>query len=676
MNEEIAVECMKNGANDYVIKEQIKRLPFAVLEAIEKSRVREERENMYMQLQQSLKEYRDLINAMNETVWIIDTDGTLLEVNNTAIRVLGYSREELLKRGLSGIDVKYDKDKIRKMAASLPADKIHLFQTTHKSKKGILIPVEVSSSLIQYGGKTTILSVARDISDRIRAERAQRESEEKYRLIVENANDGIEITQNDKIIFCNSRFAEMLGYSVEELHNMSFSNIFTEEAKKELQIRHQKRLAGETLPGLYSSTFYTKRGDVIDVEVTYEIIDYGGQQATFAIIRDISDLKKAQEELISAKERAEESDRLKSAFLANMSHEIRTPMNGILGFTDLLRNPKLNSEQQRQYIKIIQKSGQRMLNTVNDIIEISKIETGQVQVSKKQVDFHHEIGDLCAFFAREAKNKGLELIFDNPEPNQADTIKTDLNKFTSILSNLIKNAMKFTETGSVHIGYNVRKGEIEFYVDDTGIGIAEERHHAIFDRFVQADISDAQAYQGSGLGLAIAKSYTTLLGGRIGFKSEVGKGSHFYFILPCETANKGEKQRERKENGNMKNKDLNILITEDDETADIYLSIILEDIAGTILHARTGEEAIRLAKAHPELDLILMDIKMPGINGYEASRRIREFNKDVTIVAQTAYAFSGESEKALEAGCDGYISKPVQQEALLKTISDLTENKS
>lgn len=630
----------------------------------------DERKRAELQLKGSEERYRSVFDNSLDAILLTEPNGHILSANRAACEMFGMTEAEIIQSGRNGI-VDIDDPELEKLLKEREKSGRVRGLLHFKRSNGIRFLAEVSNSLFyDHEGNPRTSMIIRDISEWRKAEEVLRESEEKYRLIVENANDGIEITQNDHIIFCNTRFAEMLGYTIEELQNIYFRDIFTEKAKEELKERYEKRKKGDMLPGRYASTFHKKDGSIVDVEVTYEIIDYHGAPATFAIIRDITGFKRAQEELIHAKERAEESDRLKSAFLANMSHEIRTPMNGILGFADLLKNPKLDSREKEQYIRIIQKSGQRLLNTVNDIIEISKIETGQVDIVKKAVNFHSEIQDLCTFFGREARQKGLEFHFDNHAPVKAAYMLTDLNKFISVMSNLIKNAIKFTEQGSVHVGYSIKDGIIEFYVSDTGIGIPEDRKPAIFDRFVQADIADERALQGSGLGLAIAKSHTELLGGKIAFTSDSGKGSRFYIQLPFQSSEPAIKTPSAK-SVKMDNRKPNILITEDDETTGIFLSIILEEHSDSLQIARTGEDAIRQTRENPDLDIILMDIKMPGMNGYAATRKIREFNKDVIIIAQTGFAFSGESEKALEAGCNAYVSKPVSEETLLKTIAKL-----
>jgi len=380
--------------------------------------------------------------------------------------------------------------------------------------------------------------------------------------------------------------------------------------------------------------------------------------------------------LIKAKEKAEESDRLKSAFLANMSHEIRTPMNGILGFTSLLQEPNLTGSEQQKYIEIIQKSGVRMLNTVNDIIDISKIEAGQVELSHSEVNITDHLKELHSFFKPEAIKKGIDLLLKTSVKDTHCKIVTDFEKFNSIVTNLIKNAIKFTNEGFIEYGYHTKNKneylELEFYVKDTGIGIPKDRQQAIFERFIQADINDKLAHQGSGLGLAISKAYAEMLGGKIWVESEEGKGSCFYFTIVSNNKSesvaieKSEEQILKEDNESNK---FNILVVEDDETSKQLISIIVEKYAKTIIYAVTGSEAVEICRNNPNIDLILMDIQLPKINGYEASKQIRQFNKNVVIIAQTAYALTGDKEKAISAGCNDYISKPINKNELRNLIN-------
>ncbi|MBC8321677.1 MAG: PAS domain S-box protein [Bacteroidetes bacterium] len=408
-------------------------------------------------------------------------------------------------------------------------------------------------------------------------------------------------------------------------------------------------------------------------ESDMEILEFVSDQIGISI-----DRKKAEQDLIMALEKAQESDRLKSAFLTNMSHEIRTPMNGILGFAQLLKEPDLTGDQQVEYISIIEKSGVRLLSTIHNLMDISMIESGQMKVSISDNDINKQTLDLFSFFKPEVEEKGMSLSLVNLLPAKESIIKTDEDKLDSILTNLIKNAIKYSHKGGIEFGYVLKTdcepSELEFFVKDTGIGIPKNRQDAIFDLFVQSDIEDKDVYEGNGLGLSISKAYVEILGGKIWVESEVGVGSQFYFTIPYIT-DKKEITESKEEKVEVKPKHqvkkLKILIAEDEEISDTLLTLVLKDVSNEILHAQTGLETIEIIRNNPNIDLILMDIKMPIVSGYEATRQIRKFNKDVKIIAQTAYALSGDHEKALEAGCDDYITKPIDNELLMEKISNL-----
>jgi signal transduction histidine kinase/CheY-like chemotaxis protein len=391
------------------------------------------------------------------------------------------------------------------------------------------------------------------------------------------------------------------------------------------------------------------------------------------------------DELKLAKEKAEESDKLKTAFLSNISHEIRTPMNGILGFAALLNTPDLTGSEQEEYIEIIKISGDRMLNIINDIVNISKIETGLIQIDNTEADINDKTAYVYSLLKPQAEEKGLGFACKNGLFASDAIINTDHEKVYIILSNLVKNAIKFSQNGSIEFGYVVKNATanagakedgvlplfLEFYVKDTGIGIPADRQKAIFDRFVQADISDTRAFQGAGLGLSISKAYVEMLGGIIWVESIEGVGSTFYFTIPYHPA-----QLENIENTLLEQQlktvthrqNLKILIVEDDSTSAAFLNLALKNYGTQIITATTGVEAVEACLQNPETDLIMMDIKLPGMDGLEATREIRQFNAKVVIIAQTANAMINDSEKALEAGCNEYISKPINMELLKRLI--------
>ncbi|WP_297088435.1 ABC transporter substrate binding protein [uncultured Draconibacterium sp.] len=386
------------------------------------------------------------------------------------------------------------------------------------------------------------------------------------------------------------------------------------------------------------------------------------------------ELKSINEQLVAAKDQAEESDRLKSAFLANMSHEIRTPMNGIMGFAELLSEPQLETELQQSYISIIQKSGERMLATINDIIDISKIHAGQVKVNFEQIDIVEELQTVYEFFKPEATSKNIDFRMQQHIPEAYKLVYTDKTKLDSVFNNLLKNAIKYTDKGQINLQATVNNENYTFVVKDTGIGIPENRLEAIFERFVQADIADENAKEGAGLGLAITQSYVSMLGGKIKVKSKPGFGSEFTVEIPFKRpSHKKENPLPKSaENGQpIKNGKFNILIVDDDGVSVELLKVVLKPYAIRIMVGTNGPEAIEMAKNNNDIDLILMDIKMPDINGFEATRQIRAFNNSVKIIAQTAFARPEDSRKALAAGCNAFMAKPIVKEELLAQISKL-----
>ncbi|MCX6221692.1 MAG: PAS domain S-box protein [Bacteroidia bacterium] len=388
-------------------------------------------------------------------------------------------------------------------------------------------------------------------------------------------------------------------------------------------------------------------------------------------VRDITERKEVEQELLKAKEQAEESDHLKSAFLANMSHEIRTPMNGILGFAELLKEPNLSGEEQQEYIKIIEKSGARMLNIINDIIDISKIEAGQMKVNMNESNINSQIDYIYTFFKPEVERKGMKLIMRNSLPDNEVLIITDREKLFAILTNLVKNAIKYSEKGTIELGYEKKDEFLEFYVKDRGIGIKKERQTAIFERFVQVDVSDLKVRQGAGLGLTITKSYVEMLGGEIWVESEIGIGSTFYFTIPikksedkCFTECDNAVTDQRSQIGNLK-----ILIADDDNVSEMLISHMIRSLGREIIKVTSGDEAVTACRINSDIDLVLMDIQLPILNGYEATRQIRQFNKDVVIIAQTAYALTGDRGNAIRIGCNDYITKPINIDELHAMIS-------
>lgn len=516
------------------------------------------------------------------------------------------------------------------------------------------------------------------IEAQLKKEKINTEESKKYiDLVINNIGDPIFVKDKEsRFTLVNNAFCDFLGLNRDQIINYTLSeNLPPEEMKHFLQA--DKEVIRTGIETTYEEPLTIRGHDLRTISTKKSrFINNNGEMFIIGVIRDITERKKNELELLAAKERAEESDRLKSAFLANMSHEIRTPMNGIIGFTNLLKRQNLSGKEQEKYINIIEKSGNRMLTTINDIVDISKIESGQVSVCMSEFNLNQQMSELFDFFSQEAKKKNIQLIFKAKLKEEDAIIKSDREKLISILTNLIKNAIKYTPSGNIDFGVVLVKKnstyDLEFFVKDTGIGIAEERLKAIFNRFEQADIEDRGAYEGSGLGLAISKAYIEMFGGKIIVESKEGVGSKFSFTIPYNTV-ENVIHETNTVNSNKKfslKKGLKILIVDDDEITRKYLQIVLNEISKEMLFAKTGIEAVKMSRDNPDIDIILMDIKVPGINGYKATQRIRKFNKDVFIISQTAYAQSGDREKSIDAGCDYYIPKPIDKELLLEIISN------
>jgi len=379
-------------------------------------------------------------------------------------------------------------------------------------------------------------------------------------------------------------------------------------------------------------------------------------------------------EMKKAKERAEESDRLKSAFLSNMSHEIRTPMNSIVGFSQLLSAPVVSDKDRMDYAKIINDSCRRLLNTINDILDLSRLDAGQAIVKKQSFQVYKLLQELHDVHINAYTQKNLALRIEvNPELESLSMF-SDEQKIYQILNNLLSNAFKFTKAGAVEFGYALSGEDVEFFVRDTGIGISKEKTDFIFGRFNQADISAGRGYEGSGLGLAIAKGFVTLLGGKIWFESEEGVGSLFKFTIPygptlSDTLKPAPRPAISLPSMKLDWSDKKFLIVEDEMSNYLLLETILRNRTQVkLVHAKNGHEALEIFKNTPELALILMDLKMPGMDGFTATRKIRQLNKHIPIVAITAYFQPEDRQKALEAGCNDCISKPFEVDSLLKVL--------
>lgn len=476
----------------------------------------------------------------------------------------------------------------------------------------------------------------------------------------------------------NSEFSQLFGYSNAEICSHHIDDfIANSEVADEARAITEKVGQGEI------TEIETKRmhkdGHLIDVSVLVTPIRINGQLVgSYGIYRDITDRKLIEKNLITAKNKAEESDKLKSAFLSNMSHEIRTPMNAILGFSTLLSDPGVSEEEKAEFVRIIKDRGNDLMRIIDDIIDVAKIESGQIKVEIKECQVNVLLTNLTVTFNEIKRKQAKSNIILNCLPGTTDkdfTILSDGNRLRQILTNLIENALKFTEQGFVEFGYTLKNigndSFIEFFVRDSGIGIPKEMHEVIFERFRQVDDTNTRKYGGTGLGLTISKNLVKLLGGDIRIESDRGKGTHFFITLPLQITSLQispviNKETDQQGLQNWSNK--KILVVEDEESNYFLLDRVLKRTGIKMFWAKNGIDAVEECKK-TKYDLVLMDIRMPLMDGYEATQLIKKERKDIPVIAQTAYALKGEKEKSLAAGCDNYISKPIDAQELKAMLS-------
>jgi len=482
------------------------------------------------------------------------------------------------------------------------------------------------------------------------------------------------------IEYVNPKFYEVTGYSPNEVigENPKFlkSGNTPKKVYKSLwkTITSGKEWYGEFHNRKKNGELYWESANIFPLKN-----EYGKITHFIGMKEDITSRKDMEEDLIKAKEKAEESDKLKSSFLANMSHEIRTPMNAIIGFSQLLNDPGISEDERNHYINLIQNSGNDLLGLIDDIIDISKIEAGQIKIFKSQYFVDNiliELYDSYSEFLKTKKKKNdLKFIYNRPKGGQHIVVFTDIDRFKQIIRNLISNAIKFTDAGSVEFGYTIdystKYSNIRFYVKDTGIGISKDKLDVIFESFRQASASDTKIYGGTGLGLAITKKLVEILGGKIGVTSIPEQGSTFYFSLPYQpTFISGDENLNGLFVKQAKKLILNnktLLVVEDDDQSYFFFESILKKTKSKIVRAVDGQQAVDLCK-NQKFDLILMDIRLPKMDGYVATKKIKKLHPETKIIAQTAYAMTGEKERCIEAGCDDYISKPINIAELFEII--------
>lgn len=638
-----------------------------------------ERKIFEQKLQESEERFRNAIVMAPIPIMVHDETGKILNMSEGWEHFSGYSINEIR-------DIKTWAEK----TAGSKAKEVEEYIGSLYNKKETVFSGEFEiiakngtvrtwnfyhTPLGMIGGKRILLNIAPDITQRIRTKKELEESEFAYRLLFENhiAVKLLIDPEDGFIIKANQAAADFYGWSIEELQTMSIFDIncLSEDNIKahmdstmihqRLNINFRHRLAN---------------GTERDVEIFSSRIAHKGKHVLHSIIHDVTDKNILMNELVEAKEKAEESERLKSAFLANVSHEIRTPLNGIVGFSNILAQEEdLSVKEKKEFAEIIVKSSEGLLKIINDILDISRLETGKAHIEEKAFNIGNMLENIHSMFQKrltDVDKPYLKLQLIKPADNLL--LKGDESRITQIFSNLIDNAIRFTHEGGITFGVSsVKETGIEFFVSDTGIGIEKEKQRLIFERFTQADSGTSRSYGGTGLGLAIVKKLLEMMNSEIHLESEPGEGTHFWFRVPYLTYVETEEQKPANQllNGNkiLKGKDTEtkILIVEDDPSSLYFFHELLSKSYSNLLLAENGRDALKQHKLESP-DIILIDIGLPDMSGLDVIREIRQTDPKVKIIVQTSYAMIEDERRAREAGCNDFFTKPVKAQILLEKL--------
>jgi len=633
-------------------------------------------------LVESEDKYRNLYDLAPVGLYRSSITGQIMLANRAMLEILGYaSLEELssISRSPGGFGQLYNREVF--------VDQVERFgevkdlESFWTGKDGSLLVIlenarairGINGDIIYFDGSVE------DITVRKQFEKALAETQKKYKHMVTNIMDVVYSVDGEtgEYSYLSPAFEKLLGYSEMDVLEMGGRKAFLAKVlphgiSKEHDDRfvhlHSDRMDHAVTDELW---WQCKDGSLKCIADHWSPVYKGGKLiSTDGVLRDITQSKKIEEDLNDALIRAEASDRLKTAFLNNISHEVRTPLNGILGFAEMIDDPDITPDTRTLYKEILHESSDRLLNTINSYMDISLLVSGNMQVHKVDFDLHAILDRECAFFLDQAAARGIVLELITPDDAERQLVFSDPFLIRKVFNHLLSNAVKFTEFGTVVVREKVTDHGIEVTVEDSGIGISEELSEKIFDSFLQVDASNTRKHEGSGLGLAIAKGIIELLGGWIWLKSTIGAGSTFGFLIPCHTGSQTIEEKiqhpERPIGGELPV----VLIAEDDPINIFLLETMLGKSKAIIWHVENGSLAVECCQKHPEVSIVLMDLKMPEMDGFEATRKIKAFRKDLPIIAVTAFAMPGDRDLALAAGCDDYLAKPFNTETILKLLAE------
>ncbi len=535
--------------------------------------------------------------------------------------------------------------------------------------------LDITAHTFSHTGKDLVVALVKDITSGKKTEAALKETEKVYRTLFEAADDAIGLFSLDReVIVINSAFHSIFGYEQEEFLEMGYMGNLHPDDRQMLAALRDKLLTEGNLSIDFRARH--KSGEYLNISSKNVVIrgEPGEKDLFLTIMRDVTGYRKDMQELESAKERAEESDKLKSAFLANMSHEIRTPMNSIVGFSNLLVNEGITDDARSMYVKRIVRNSELLMALISDIIDLAKIESGQLPIVYGKLRLSSLVDEMKQYAWEELDRIGKTGIDIRTDQQAGDTeIDTDVVRLGQIMKNLVDNAIKFTKSGSVTIGCKraASDANVILFVEDTGIGIAQENFDLIFDQFRQIDGSNTRKFGGTGLGLAICKNLAYMMDGRIWVESVEAKGAVFQLELPVKSARKPGYKEEKMvhpDGASGTGRSLSVMVVDDMKDAVILFCEMLRGLGHNVVTATSGYEALRLLEKNPLPDLVFMDVSMPVLTGTDTMRIMKERFPAIKVVAESAHALVGDRDRFLQEGFDAYLPKPFSNEQLIEIL--------
>ena len=507
-------------------------------------------------------------------------------------------------------------------------------------------------------------------------------SEMFYRMLVQSADDGISFYDRDwNLKYANKAFYSIIGLVKEQYDKINITDlIHPDDAEYE-----KNRTEALLTKGVFDTELRLKHKDGHYINLSARSVTVKNESneiiGALTVSRDITSLKKVHEELVKAKVEAEASNKLKSSFLANISHEIRTPLNSVVGFANLLLANDLTNETKEEYIEHINHNSEKLLQIIGDIIDLSRLESSQIEITYEEASVNSIVNEIVEDARKIIKRNEKSIIINviNLLEENSDLIFTDRIWLKRVLSHLMDNAVKFTLEGSVRLSYARENDNLVFRIKDTGIGINKENLDHIFEEFRQEIDGHHRPFEGLGVGLTLAKEVIERMGGRIFVQSEKGVGSEFSFSIPYRPAGGSTRLRSKITNSEPVSIQAEwsgkiCLLVDDNKDVLLYLNRVLSDTGIKTLTARSGIEALEIIRNTPVIDVVLLDMQMPEMNGIEATKEIRKIRKDIPIIAQTAFIFEDDKDIILEAGCDACLIKPIRKDHLLTVMSSFLKS--